>query len=174
MSNITNFDIDSNFWELYPEMKIALSFKTLYKSDKSRNKESSSRIMWFVALCHSPNSRYRGLEINDRYQTVGDDYFNIINYYESNKERLDPIIKDYKETNLTAANRHLEEWDKKQDERSKFISNLKYSLDTYEDLDKMAINTTKIFDTFKAIKEQLAKEEGEGIGKSGRKASLND
>lgn len=174
MSNITNFDIDSNFWDLYPEFKITMSFKNLYKSDKSRNKESSSRIMWFVALCHSPNSRYRNLEINDRYETIGDDYFNTPNYYEENKKRIDPIIEDYIRTNLTAAQRHLEEWDKKQDERSKFISGVKYSLNTYEDLDKMAINTTKIFDTFRLIKEQLAKEEGEGVGKSGRKASLND
>lgn len=174
MSNVVNFDVDSNFWEMYPEFKVGFAFKDLYKSDKSRNKESSSKIMWFVALCHSPNSRYRSLEINDRYETIGDDYFNVKDYYKQNKARLDPVIEDYKKTNLTAAQRHLEEWEKKQDERSKFIASVEYSLNTYEDLDKMAVNTTKIYDTFKMIKEQLAKEEGEGIGKSGRKASLND
>lgn len=171
---VSNFNTDESFWELYPEFKVALSFKDLYKSDKSRNKISSSNIMWFVALCHSPRSRYKSLEIGDRYAVIGEDFMDNINYYEDNKTRLDPIILDFIKTETTAAQRHLDEWDKKQDERSKFISNLKYDLNTYEDLDKMAINTTKIYDTFFKIKEQLAKEEGEGVGKSGRKASLND
>lgn len=171
---ISNFNIDENFWELHPEFKVALSFKDLYKSDKSRNKESSSKVMWFVALCHSPRSRYYRLELDDRYEVIGEDYMNNPNYFKEQHKRLEPIIKDFLKTELTAAQRHLDEWERKQDERGKFIASLPYNLDTYEDLDKMAINTQKIYDIFFKIKEQLAKEDGEGVGKSGRKASLND
>src|SRR5690606_5933242 len=95
LMTISNFNTDENFWELYPEFKIAMSFKDLYKSDKSRGKESSSRIMWFVALCHSPRSRYRNLEINDRYEVIGEDYMDNPNYYKEHQKRIDPIIHDF-------------------------------------------------------------------------------
>lgn len=171
---IVQINTDQNFWELYPVFKVALSFKDLYKSDKSRGKESSSKVMWFIALCYSPTSRYRNLEINERLKVIGEDYFDNNNYYNVNKSKLDPLIEDFKKTELTPAQRHLLEWEEKIDQRSRFIASQDYDLSNFEDLDKMAANTTKIYDTFKSIKETLAKEEGEGVGKSGRKASLND
>lgn len=172
---INNFDVTQNFWDLYPDFKIALSFKEIYKSDKSRNKESSSKLMWFVALTTDLNSKYYRMPQDDRFNLIAEDYMEDIKYYKSNKIKIDKLIEDYIMLEFSAAQRQLREWDIKQDERSAFIATLKYSLDTYEDLDKMAVNTKKIYDTFKTIKDDLAKEEsGEGTGKAGAKKSLND
>lgn len=171
---ITNFNIDENFWELYPDFKLALSFKDIYKSDKSRNKESSSRLMWFTALTTDLNSRYYNLPEEERFAVIGGDYMDDEQYYKHNTEKVDRLIEDYIKLQFTAAQRQLREWDKKQDERSQFIANLKYDLNTYEDLDKMAVNTKRIYDTLKTIKEELSKEDGNGTAKGGATPSLND
>lgn len=169
-----NFNTDDNFWELYPDAKLALSFKDLYKSDKSRNKESSSRVMWYVALTTDPSSRYYNLPIEEKHNVLGGDYMDDENYYSKNQKKLDQLILDYQLTKLTPAQRHLIEWDKKIDERSKFIASLPYDIQTYEDLDKMMASTQRIYDILKKIKEDLSKEEGDGQGKGGSMRSLND
>lgn len=171
---INHFDTSENFWELYPDFKDALSFKRLYKSDKSRNKESSSRIMWYVAYTTDINSKYYKLPENEKHAIIGGDYMGDEQYYEKNKERIQPIIDDYIKINFTAAQRQLRDWEIKMDERAEFIKKMPYNIDTYEDLDKMAANTAKLFDTFKKIKEDISKEEGDGVGKGGAIASLND
>lgn len=169
-----NFNTDENFWTLHPDFKLALSFKSLYKSDKSRNKETSSKLMWYIALAYHITSRYYNLPDEEKSAVIGGDYMDDEQYYDKNKEKLIPLINDFKKISLSPAQRHLMEWDKKLNERSKFISSLEYNLDTFEDLDKMAVNTPKLYDTFKKIKEDLSKEEGEGTGKGGAIASLND
>ena len=171
---ITTFNTDISFWELYPEFKIALSFKQIYKSDKSRNKESSSKLMWFVAFTTDLNSRYYNLPEEERYAVIGGDYMDSEDYYQKNKDKIDLLINDYIKLQFSAAQRQLMEWDRKSDERAEFISKTKYDLTTYEDLDKMAVNTAKIYDIFKKIKEDLSKEEGDGVAKGGQVPSLND
>lgn len=171
---INHFDTSESFWELYPDFKDALSFKKLYKSDKSRNKESSSRIMWYVAYTTDINSKYYKLPENEKHSVIGGDYMDDEDYYKNNKDRIQPIIDDYIKINFSAAQRQLRDWEIKMDERATFIKDMPYNINTYEDLDKMASNTAKLFDTFKKIKEDISKEEGDGIGKGGAIASLND
>lgn len=172
---ITNFDVDSNFWELYPDMKIALSFKEIYKSDKSRNKESSSKMMWFVALTTDLNSKFNNIPIEERYDVISTDYMEDEKYYPKNKKKLDLLIKDYEHLMDTPVERHLRQWETSLDDRTIFLSTVKYGLDTYEDLDKMAVNTAKVFQTFAKIKEDLAKEKaGGGDVKGGSRESLAD
>lgn len=171
---ISHFDTSENFWELYPDFKTALSFKQLYKSDKSRNKEWSSKIMWYVAYTTDMNSKYYKLPENEKHAVIGLDYMDNENYYNDNLERLVPLIEDYIKINFSSAQRQLREWEIKMDERAEFIKKMPYNLENYEDLDKMAANTSKLFDTFKKIKEDISKEEGDGVGKGGAVASLND
>jgi len=130
--------------------------------------------MWYVALAVDPNSRYYNLPIEEKHNVLGLDYMDDETYYKKQQKRLDPVIEDYKTLILTPAQRHLLEWDRKIDERSNFINSLPYNLDTYEDLDKMMANTQKVYDILKKIKEDLAKEEGDGYGKGGQMKSLND
>lgn len=172
---INSWNTDMNFWDIYPEFKIALSFKELYKSDKSRGKESSSKIMWFVALTTSLNSKYYNIPLEERYQVIGEDYMGDIDYIKKIKAKLPNLIKDLERIEDTPVDRHLRQWDASLDDRTNFLSTMKYTLDTYEDLDKMAANTSKVFDTLKKIKDDKAKElAGGGSAKGGGQESLSD
>lgn len=168
------FDIEQNFWDIYPDFKIALSFKELYKSDKSRGKANSSKLMWFVAFTTDNKSKFYKLTLNERYEVIGEDYMGNPNFYEDNKEVLDKLIADYTRLKFSAAEKQLIDWEKKLDERREFINSQPYNFETFENLDKMAANTSKIYDELFKIKDRMSKEDGEGTAKGGQMTSLND
>lgn len=171
---ITIFDTDQNFWEVNPQFKAALSFKELYKKDKSRGKKESSALMWFIAYTNDIASIFYNLPILERYSVIGEDYMNNPKYYESNKEQLDILIKDYIKLTTTAIDRHLLEWDDRLEDRTRFLATTKYDLDNFDKLDKMNANTVSVFKNLDTIKENLAKQESGGDTKGGFKESLND
>lgn len=168
------FDIEQNFWELYPDFKIALSFKDLYKQDKSRGKVNSSKLMWFVAYTRDMNSKFYNLPQEEKDALIGKDYMKDINFYENNKKELDVLIEDYLKLVYSPSRRHLMDWDRKLIERSKLIIDIPYTLENFEELDKMAAATPKIYKAISDLKAELSKEEGDGVGKGGAVASLND
>src|SRR5690606_8196713 len=98
---INTWKVDTNFWDLYPDLKIALSFNTIYKSDKSSNKASSSKMMWFVALTTDLNSKYINIPKEERYEIIGEDFMGDIKYYKSNKVKLDMLIADFEKLSDT-------------------------------------------------------------------------
>lgn len=172
---INNFDTDINFWELYPDLKIALSFKDLYKSDKSRGKDVSSRKMWFVALTNAPTSKYINIPLEERYEVIGEDYMGDKNYYWMNQSILDPLISDLFKLNDTPSQRHLRQWIITIEDRTQFLKTVSYSLDNYDKLDKMNANTAALMTTFGKIQEMISKEEsGSGSVKGGGQESLAD
>lgn len=173
-SNITIIDPDLDFFELYPNYKLGMEFKKFYTRDRTKNKQRSSKIMWFVVLTRDPSSIFYNLPQEEKDQVVGEDYMGDKDFYKKNKEELDLIIADYERLTLTPAKQHLLSWDKKIQERTEFINNTKYTLDNFDSLDKMASNTAKIFETLEKIKEDLSKEEADGTIKGGGAASLND
>lgn len=168
------FDIEENFWKLYPDFKVALSFKDLYKRDKSRDKVNSSKLMWFVAYTRDLNSKYYRLPQEEKDAIIGADYMKNENFYSENKEELDILIEDYLRLMYSPERRHLMDWDKKLLQRSQLIASIPYTLDNYEELDKMAANTPKIYKAISDLKAELDKEEGEGNLKGGAMESLSD
>lgn len=172
---VTTFDTESNFWELNPQFKAALSFKDLYKKDKSRNRKDSSKMMWFIALTNDIASTFYNLPIQERYEVIGEDYMDNIQYYKDHLKTLDPLIHDYIKLTTTAIDRHLLEWDARLEDRTKFLATTSYDLDNFDKLDKMNANTIAVFKNLDKIKEDLAKDEsGSGDTKGGYKESLND
>lgn len=172
---VTIFDTDDNFWEVNPQFKIALSFKDLYKSDRSRKSIESSKMMWFIAFVHDPNSTYYNLPVEEKEEVIGEDYMDDINYANRYKVKLEPLIEDYVKLTHSTIDRHLRQWIISLDDRTHFLSTVKYDLDNYKDLDTMAANTPKVFDTFRKIKEEQEKEaSGNGNIKGGGIESLAD
>lgn len=177
MVYIENFNTDNNFWDLYPEFKVIEPFKNKYKTDKSKAKKDSSTFMWFIAFCYSKISKFRNLAtdgVDGKHYVVGLDYCGDNNFYNNNKEDLDEAIEKFINIQYTSAERHLKTWDDLLDKRTAFLKEQDYDLDTYDDLDKMAVGTAKVYETIKKIKEELSKEEGSGIAKGGSVPSLND
>lgn len=172
---INVFDTDMCFWEIYPELKLATEFKQLYKSDKSRGKEVSSKKMWFVVLSNSMNSRFINVPEEERYRLLGDELMGNEEYYWANKDWLDPIILQLKTLAETPSYRHLRQWIKTLEDRTKFLEGVEYDLTNFKALDEMAANTAKLLDTFKKVQEMILKEEaGSGVVKGGGQVSLAD
>lgn len=178
MSNkklVTVFDVEDNFWEVNPQFKIALSFKDLYKLDKSRKHIDSSKMMWFIAFVHDPNSIFYNLPLEEKEEVISEDYMDDISYSKKNKLKLIPLVDDYIKLTHSTIDRHLRQWIISLDDRTHFLSTVKYDLDNYKDLDTMAANTPKVFDTFKKIREEQEKEaSGGGNIKGGGIESLAD
>ena len=63
MSLLTNFQLDANFWQTYPQMILPKAFNDLSKKDKSKGKEESSKIMWAVAMLidNSETNKFKNL-----------------------------------------------------------------------------------------------------------------
>ena len=55
---ITEFDIERNFWETHPDFKAAGPIGNLYKGDKTKKKDKTSRLMWTIALIWDMSSKY--------------------------------------------------------------------------------------------------------------------
>lgn len=171
---ITIFDSEQNFWELNPQFKVALSFKELYKKDKSRGRKDSSALMWFIAYCYDIGSTFYNLPLEEKHQVIGEDYMNNLNYYKSHETILEPLIADYLKLTTTRIDRHLLEWDERLEDRTRFLATTKYDLENFDKLDKMSANTTAVFKNLENIKADLAKQDSGGDTKGGFKESLND
>lgn len=177
MNYVDNFNTDESFWDLYPEIKVTNPFKDIYDKDKSKGRKESSTFMWFIALCYSRASKYCKLAvdgIDGKHAVIGEDFCNNRNYYYDNKEDLDLCIEAFITLQYNALERHLKTWDDLLDKRTAFLKTQEYDLTTYDDLDKMAVGTKKVYDTIKSIWDELSKEDKNGVGKGGSVASLND
>lgn len=174
---INTFDVDKNFWLTHPDMKVINPFKTLYESDKSKKKEESSLMMWFIVLCYDRDSKYYKLMADGddgKHNIVGEDFCNDIQYYSKWKLILEPVIEEYIKLQYTPMERHLKTWEDLLDKRTRWLKGQEYDFENDEKLDKAAERTLKVHNTIKQIKEDLSKESAEGSIKGKGEKSLND
>lgn len=174
---VDNFSTDMNFWDLYPEFKITNPFKEIYKKDKSKGRGNSSTFMWFIALCYSKASKYRNLAkdgIDGKHYVIGEDFCGDKNYYSKYRDELDSAIEAFIKLQYSPLERHLMTWDDLLDKRTAFLKEQSYDFTNFDELDKMAVGTDKVFSTIKKIWEDISKEDTAGVGKGGAVASLND
>lgn len=192
MSLIKSFDTDENFWVANPQFKNVQPFKGLHNSDKSRNKATSSKTMWYVAqVCdHSKDNVFRNIQIEERISLLSLDFMTNADFYEENKKILDQLFHTYNSLHTTPALLALEEWNVKMIQRAKFIKDTPYTMDSYEmdpvkgvmvrvpgnakDLDAMMKNTKAIYDMYHQIMKSIAEEDEETQVKGGQQLSLSD
>jgi hypothetical protein len=163
-------NLDYNFWEMYPELKNIEEFKFLQKEYKSK----SSDIMWFIVAVFDTDSIFFQLDIDVKTELLSKDYLKDKTWYKLNIKKITNSIDKFIEVVDTAGSRHLRQWVETVNKRTKFLKETEYDLDNYDKLDRMAVGTAKIFDTFKTIQEQLSKEKGSGATKGGHELSLLD
>lgn len=176
---ISTFDTDKNFWTIHPDMRAVNPFKELYNSDKSKKKEESSLMMWFIVLCYDRESKFCKLTpdgIDGKHTIVGEDYCNNVKYYSKWKLVLEPVIEEYIKLQYTPMERHLKTWEDLLNKRTAWLKGQDYDFENGldEKLDKAAERTLKVHNIIKQIKEDLAKEANEGTVKGNKQKSLND
>lgn len=164
MDIIANFNTENNFWSTHPLIKVHDIFNTLYKEDKSKGKENSSRIMWGITLYVSqdPQNTYKNLASKKREdliikEVIKDPKFKFQDYKDE--------LSFFEELVLTPAEKYMEDWKKMLEERKEFMKSIEYSLDTYKMKEDMLKNTKNIFEDYKKIQEELDKEGPSGIVK---------
>ena len=183
------YEPEGNFWELNKSFKTLTLFKDLYKKDRSTKKNKSSKVMWIISGLVDEQSPYHDMpdDVEDKhgkYKTIGGDLMNSVEWWEDNSEKYEDIFNEYNRIFLTPARRALRAWEKKLLERQKVFDETEYMIGlTNEDgklvgsnvevLDKMFERSSKIWDQFFKIKEQLEGEK-DVTGKGGSIESGSD
>lgn len=173
MSLLNSFDIDANIWEVEPQLKVPKAFNELYTKDKSKGKAHSSKIMWAIALLvdNSESNKFRNYKEADRKELIASDFLMDESFdFESIKELIDL----YEELNSSKLEKELRQQELKLEERAKFINDTPYDLDNGEKLDKFLINTGKLYEQIKSLKDQIRAERDGGNTKGGMRESASE
>ena len=159
MRNIVeNYSPKNNFWEYNPQFTLVHPFRKLWKSDRTKDKSSSSNLMWAIALIHHPKSdlyNVTGKEDKISDTVLGISGANVEKYWEDNKEIVDAFI----DSALTQAEKSLVSWCEYMKKRDIYLKNTEYYFDQYK-TDKMGNNVlskTGQYIVEKGTAEQLDK-----------------
>lgn len=136
---------------LYPQ--IAESFIQALPSHPTLSKQ---KLFWAMALLTDNQSKYFNQPIQQAKQLIAKDF---LKDPEFDFDTLTEAKELYKEFCLTPPRRLLLIWKEKIDERNELISSIKYSLDTFEILDKLVTNSDKILSHYQKVKKEVDAEE---------------
>jgi hypothetical protein len=129
-----------NIWTLYPQYR--LIFSDIYDSDDSENKEESSSVIWGIILLEHPDSDFQFYSYEDRKVAISKNVLKV----DWDPELIDRVLHTF----FDAEGRSLALWNRKIEERDRFMLSEPYTIENAEDLDKLLKNT-------KVIKEGYAK-----------------
>lgn len=158
---------DINYWQINNGVSIIYPFSELYKSDKSKDKHKSSRIMWALEMyCRTDKENpMRNMSKSEReaellYSFISDDDLTTV-------KDLEKSFVDFK---LSYVNKRFKFYQTILEQREEYMSTLSY--DTNADLlDDMLVRTPKIWSEFMKIKKELDAEEEAGHVQGGREES---
>lgn len=170
MRNILeNFTPDTNFWEVNPQFTTITPFRQLWKSDKSRGKGSSSKLMWAIALVFHPKSD--SYHLHDSKYLIAKDFLNIKakdvdKFWDDNKEITDAFV----DAALSQSEKSLVAWENRLKDRDNFLAKQHYTFgytdidgrefkDNTKALDDMASKTAKLYEEYFKIRKELEEEE---------------
>ena len=173
MALLNSFDTDVNIWEAEPQLKIPKVFKELYDADTSKNKAHSSKIMWAIALLvdNSESNKFRNLQEEDRKLLITTDFLKDASF---NFDDYQEVIDFYIELNLSKLEKELRQQELKLEERAKFINNTPYNIENGDKLDKFLMNTGKLYDQIKELKDKIKSDSNGGNTKGGMVESASE
>ena len=73
-----DFDPKQNFWDINPQLTMYKPFSKLYKRDKSKNKEQSSKEMWTIMFLSDPDdmvNKFARIPYNERLEMLKEEYY---------------------------------------------------------------------------------------------------
>lgn len=183
---IANWDTDENFWVLNPGFKSIKIFKELHDNDKSKKKAHSSLLMWAIALytdMHEHNP-WKNVIDSEKRLLISTDFLKNPKFDFEDREIV-ALIEEYETRVLTVAQKELRRFEKKLSQRGDFMETATYTMDWYDEngkvqkgtadqLDKMMVNSGRIFDQLSDIKAKLDKEDAEGNLRGGAAESAGE
>lgn len=178
-----------SFWDTFPVFKETGLFKKLYKEDRSKDKNKSSKVMWYCVLVKDIDSEFYTADKQTREQD--ENLFDVLDLdvvkYMDSQEELDLLLNYFEDFISCVIAKSIRKLEKKLIERDLFIEKSKYSFDEHildeetgkykllkgnsAQLDKMVTDGGELYDQIKKMRENLKSEQG-GKGKGGREKSL--
>jgi len=176
MGVVTNFDIDVSFWDVNPTFKILGEFANFYRSDTSKGKGASSKVMWAIALLeeNDQDNKLRTYSEGDRKKIIAEE---LIRDDKFKWKKYQYLIDYYVESQMSKSKRSLRRLRKKMEEREDFMETTEYTLSNARELDNMFANTEKLFSLIKKLELEIEKEEnqsGGGLVRGGRSESAGE
>jgi hypothetical protein len=169
MKVIESWDIDANFWEANIQFKAIMPFKKVFDADKSKHKVDSSRLMWGLSYLLDFDSKYRQLPFEERKSLIAKDIFNKSDFDWSTVNELITSWDMFK----SVAQRQLMEWERFMNEKTVFMSNLKFdNFETGKEIEKLLLSNTALYEAYEKIKAKLAQEDDSVILKGGARESI--
>lgn len=155
MDLIKDYNGNANFWEVNPQLIDLGPFKTLYKSDKTKDKRKSSQIAWGVFLYAETSERslLARIEEEEKLEILKNDF-----YFDPENEKHAECVEFYRKYYMTPIAKLLTDYENFLQKRVKYITSLDYTLENAEQVDKIASNSKKIWDDYFKIKDQFDKE----------------
>ena len=206
---VDSFDKKLNFWEEFQDYKLHPIFNRLWKNNNKsvEDLKQSSLFMWALVVCYDRKSSVYAQPEIDKWEVASEDLFGdkkaLLNFALYDDEKTDdpfankePVIKmpmdlsfrqvisEFEKTIDTPLGLTLRELERKLIERTEFIMETPYSIDSFvegkmikgtaDQLDKMFANTEKINKLITTALADLRAASGDGTTKGGQKESLGD
>ena len=191
-------DPAQSFWEEFPKFKLTPPFKKLFKEDRSKDKNKSSKCMWYCALTCDLDSEFYSMGEDEQIEVMKEVLeFDAHSFLGA--EGLDDLKSGFENFTDTVILADIRAQERKLVERKKFIKETPYTLDevivpesvrmdaegneytvygkpysrkgTAAQLDKMVTDTKKIHDEIRQLRE-AAKNDKSGSGEGGRESSF--
>ena len=169
---VSKYEESAIFWKVNPQFQAIEPFKTLYKSDKSKNRQDSSYCMWAISLCFDADSQFFGMVEQDRKDMIAKDLMEDPTFF--TKPDIQILVESYKKVTDTQARRQLRVWAAKMDEKAKFIEELKYSPATWKMIDELLGNNTDLYQEYSRIEKMILSEGAGDSVEGGSEESLSE
>lgn len=170
---------DISFWDEFPIFKTIGPFKKFYNSDKTKNKQFSSTIMWAISKVCDRSSEFYEMEYEEKIQVVFEDYLESIHttktkWYKDSRKELDVLISDYLNITTSKLEKALLIHENKFIERSQYLETLSYKEGDGDTIEKLLEKTSKIANELDEARKKLMSEKDKGSNKGGIETSLSD
>lgn len=182
---------NDNYWDLHPMFKNFGKFKEIYNKDKSKKKIESSKLMWAIAMLVDPHDEnlIRNQPLTEKKLLISTDFLEDKQFNWDHPEIIE-LITEYTNFALSIAEKELIRYELKLTQRGDFLQDVDYTMDTYgedpitgktkiikgtaDQLDKMLLNSGKIFEEINSIREKISKENLESQLKGGATESAGE
>lgn len=119
------FDITQNFWHLNQQIALLSPYRKLYREDKSKDKQDSSRTMWAIWLYtdpHPQNRIYRQSEEN-KIEAIR----SYVKDFDPQASPWAELIEAYESNALSLPARELKESERSLAKRRRFLDDTPYA-----------------------------------------------
>lgn len=157
---LEHFDPSANFWKVNPSFTGV--WPELYRNDRSRGKQNSSKLIWGVIMLHVPDERNQYYEMpwTDRLHEVIHHYWDE-DYYKKHEEQVEELGRDLQNLLLTDNRKLYNTIRHKMDELSEFLKEQRFTMDNAESLTKIMKEQHNVFKMLDNIKKIVDAEEAE-------------